>query len=124
MDGVGLAGLAAVSALGRGVEAQLAGAAAFGPVDRFDVSGRRVRIAATLPDAGPLADELVGVIDAACRDAGLTEADRAATPLILAVHAFPGAPRIGWRSPAELAALLAARAGVGPAARIYTSACV
>src|SRR5690348_8347953 len=106
MNGVGVAGLAAVSALGRGAEAQLAGvlagAAAFGPVARFDAGGHRVRDAATLPDAGSLTDELAGVIEAACADAGLTPAQRASTPLILAVHAFPGTPRVGWRTPAEL----------------------
>lgn len=131
MDEVGLAGLAAASALGRGAEAQLAGvlagAAAFAPVQRFDVSGHRVRVAATLPDAESLTDELAAAIDGACTQAGLLPEERAATPFLLAVHAFPDAPRISverWRTAAELAELLSARVGVGPAVRVYTSACV
>jgi 3-oxoacyl-(acyl-carrier-protein) synthase len=131
MDEVGLSGLAAVSALGRGAEAQLAGvlagAAAFAPVQRFDVRGHRVQLAATLPDAGPLADELADAIDAACQHAGLTPDERAACPLVLAVHAFPDAPRVSigaWRTAAELGNLLAARVGLRSAAKVYTSACV
>lgn len=141
MAEVWLSGLAATSGLGRGPEAQLAGAlagaAAFAAVDRFDVSGRRVRVAATLPDAGPLADELADAIDGACRHAGLSPGQRGDCPLMLAVHAFPDAPRVcgdswprdswprdSWPSAADLAAQLASRAGLGSVARVYTSACV
>ncbi|HEU5469109.1 MAG TPA: beta-ketoacyl synthase N-terminal-like domain-containing protein [Actinophytocola sp.] len=119
------------SALGRGTEAQLAGTlagvAAFAPVTRFDVAGHRVRVAATLPDAGSLTDELATAIDEACGSAGLSGAHRAACPLVLAVHAFPNAPRVSadrWRTATELAELLAIRVGLGPVARVYTSACV
>lgn len=134
---VGLSGLAAASALGRGAAAQLAGAlsgtAAFGPVRRFDVGGRRVRVAATLPDAGSLLDELTDVTADACRDAGLDTESRADSPLMLAVHAFPDAPRLSelsghsaqsWPSAADLATTLASRVGLGPVSRVYTSACV
>ena len=131
MDEVGLSGLAAVSALGRGTEAQLAGVlagtAAFAPVRRFDVSGHRVQLAATLPDAGPLTDELADAIDAACQHAGLTKDERATCPLVLAVHAFPDAPRVSiaaWRTAAELGNLLAARVGLRSVSKVYTSACV
>jgi 3-oxoacyl-[acyl-carrier-protein] synthase II len=131
MEEVGLAGLAAVSALGRGAEAQLAGALAgtapFTTVQRFSVDKHRVKIAATLPDAGGLPDELADAVDHACTQAGLTRDERAATPLILAVHAFPDAPRVSidrWRTPAELAEFLSGTAGTGPVARVYTSACV
>jgi 3-oxoacyl-[acyl-carrier-protein] synthase II len=124
MHEVGLAGVAAVSGLGRGAEAQLAGAlsgaAAFAPVDRFDVSRHRVRVAATLADAGSLADELAGAISAACRDAGLSLRDRAATPLLLAVHG----PLPRGEAPADLATELVRRSGLGAVARVYTSACV
>ena len=117
---VGIAGLAVLSALGRGPEPQLAaalsGSAAFGPVDRFDVSGRRVGVAATLGQVDTLAAELAEVIDAACADAGLTAAERAGTPLLLALHGHPGAP--------GCAAQLAERTGLAGAGRVYIGACV
>jgi 3-oxoacyl-(acyl-carrier-protein) synthase len=131
MDDVGLAGLAAASALGRGADAQLAGAlagtTAFTPVRRFDVRARRVTLAATLADAGSLADELVSAIDAACTHARLSQLARSGCALMLAVHGYPDAPRISTERPrraAELASMLAGRAGLGAAARVYTSACV
>ena len=132
MDEVRLSGLAATSGLGRGTEAQLAGAlsgaAAFTPVDRFDVGGRRVRVAATLSDAGPLADELADAIDGACRHAGLSAGQRAGCPLMLAVHGPPGVRGVphgeSWPTAADLAARLASRIGLGSVARVYTSACV
>ncbi len=117
---VGITGLAVVSALGRGAEPQLAaalsGVPAFGPVDRFDVSSRRVGVAATLGQVGALADELAGVIEAACADAGLDPAQRARTPLLLALHGDPGATRC--------AVELAKQAGLAGAGRVYTGACV
>jgi 3-oxoacyl-[acyl-carrier-protein] synthase II len=117
---VGIAGLAVLSALGRGSEPQLAaalaGAAAFGPVDRFDVSGRRVGVAATLGSVGSLADELAEVIEQACADAGLTAGQRAGTSLLLAVHGHPGA--------AADAAALAEWAGLAGVGRVYIGACV
>jgi 3-oxoacyl-(acyl-carrier-protein) synthase len=130
MDEVGLSGLAAVSALGRGEDAllagALAGASAFGPVQRFSVDNHRVKVAATLPDAGSLGTELAGVIDEACGQAGLSGAERAGTALFLAVHAYPDAPRVSvdrWRTAAELGAELAGQLGLG-AQKVYTSACV
>ncbi|HST46299.1 beta-ketoacyl-[acyl-carrier-protein] synthase family protein [Jatrophihabitans sp.] len=117
---VGITGLAVLSALGRGSEPQLAaalsGTAAFGPVRRFDVSGRRVGLAATLDRAGSLSDELAGVVEQACQDAGLTAGQRAATPLLLAVHGHPGAGAEAVR--------LAERAGLAGAGRVYIGACV
>lgn len=129
MDEVGLAGLAAASALGRGTEAQLAGAlagsGAFTPVERFDVGNRRVKLAATLPDAGSLFDELATAIDEACRNAGLSEMDRSQSGLMLAVHGYPDAPRVSGRpTAAALAADLAGKTGLGAVHRVYTSACV
>jgi 3-oxoacyl-(acyl-carrier-protein) synthase len=129
----GITGLSAVSALGRGPHAQLAGglagAAAFGPVRRFDVAGRRVTVAATLPDAGSLGDELAGVVRDACDQAGLTPAQRAATPLWLAVHGHPEAARMSevdgaLPTAAGFAAELSGRTGLGGAGKVYTCACV
>jgi 3-oxoacyl-(acyl-carrier-protein) synthase len=117
---VAITGLAAVSALGRGTEPQLAAAlsatAAFGPVDRFDVSGRRVGVAATLAGAGTLTAELAGVIETACAEARLSSAQRAATPLLLALHGSPAA--------SSCARELARQAGLAGAGRVYIGACV
>jgi 3-oxoacyl-[acyl-carrier-protein] synthase II len=122
----GITGLAAVSALGRGAQAQLAGAlagaAAFGPVRRFDAAGRKVADAATLADAGTLAAELAGVITEAC--AGLSAAERAETPLLLGIHGHPEAGRSTTATTGGFARELAARAGLAGVARIYTCACV
>ncbi|MEU4555673.1 3-oxoacyl-(acyl-carrier-protein) synthase [Micromonospora violae] len=121
-----LTGVHAVSALGRGADAQLAGVLAgvpaFGPVHRFDTAARRVTVAATLPEVGTLADELAAGIDAACRAAGLDRAERAGCVLLLAVHGGP-APGTG-PSPAVLADHLATRCGLSGRNRVYTSACV
>ena len=104
---------AVASALGRGPEAQLSPTPAFAPVRRFDVSHRRVGVAATLPDAATLPEELAEVIARVC--AGLDAVERARTPLLLAVHADPGA---------LLAGTLALGAGLAAPERIYTTACV
>lgn len=115
-----ITGVSVLSALGRGAEAQLAavlaGTPAFGPVERFDVTRRRVGVAATLAEAGPLADELVAAVDVACEQAGLTTGARSDCPLFLAVHGGPGT--------AELAGAVAARAGLDGPVRAYTTACV
>ncbi|GAB3178946.1 3-oxoacyl-(acyl-carrier-protein) synthase [Micromonospora palomenae] len=143
---VPIVGSYAVSALGRGVDAQLAGVLAgtpaFRPVRRFDTTGRRVTVAATLPDVGTLPDELADAIDAACRAAGLDAAARAESALLLATHGGPlsqpvafaddrplTGPDGGAGSGAEveapaLAGQLARRCGLGGPTRIYTSACV
>ncbi|MEW2431913.1 beta-ketoacyl synthase N-terminal-like domain-containing protein [Micromonospora sp. NPDC047644] len=115
-----LTGVYAVSALGRGADAQLAGVPAFRPVDRFDTAARRVTMAATLPEVATLPDELAAAIDAACRAAGLNRARRAGCALLLAVH---GGPATG-PTPAVLAGQLAARCGLSGHTRVYTSACV
>ncbi|NES13060.1 MULTISPECIES: beta-ketoacyl synthase [Micromonospora] len=88
-----ITGVHALSALGRGGDALLAGVLAgtpaFAPVRRFDTAGRRVAVAATLPEAGALAEELADAIDAACRAAGLDRAGRADSALFLATHGGP-----------------------------------
>ncbi|SBT42209.1 beta-ketoacyl synthase N-terminal-like domain-containing protein [Micromonospora auratinigra] len=125
-----ITGVHAVSALGRGTESLLAGvlsgAAAFTPVRRFDTAGRRVTVAATLPDVGSLADELADAVDVACRAAGLDPARRAESALFLATHGGPAtlpADGSGPRVPA-LAGHLARRCGLGGPTRVYTTACV
>ena len=130
---VELTGMAVTSAFGRGLEPLMAGAlegrAAFGPVRRFDVAGRRAQVAAALPGAPALSGELARVIDEACDGAGLSPAARAACPLFLAVH---GDPDLGRAAPDEraehtgdaFAARVARRAGLSDAVRVYTSACV
>ncbi|MFE9202300.1 beta-ketoacyl-[acyl-carrier-protein] synthase family protein [Micromonospora sp. NPDC007230] len=115
-----ITGVHALSALGRGADALLAGVLtgtpAFAPVRRFDTTGRRVTVAATLPDVGPLADELTDAIDAACRAAGLDRTQRSGAALFLAVHGGPEVP--------ALAADLARRCGLAERTRVYTTACV
>jgi 3-oxoacyl-[acyl-carrier-protein] synthase II len=117
---VGIAGLAVTSALGRGAETQLAavlsGAAAFGPVNRFDTTGRRVTVAATLPDVASLPVELAIAVADACTEAGLGRPERSSTPLFLAVHGHPSVP--------GQAAGLAEAAGLAGVGRVYTTACV
>jgi 3-oxoacyl-(acyl-carrier-protein) synthase len=134
--------VAAVTASGRTAAQVLAGAVrgepAFGPVRRFDVTGRRVKIAATLPGSPVLMDELADAVDRACEAAGLTAHERAGCPLLLAVHGDPDAPRAPEperqaRGAGGLAEDLATRCGLKAArasggamstARAYTSACV
>lgn len=136
-----ITGVHAVSALGRGADALLAGvlagAPAFTPVRRFDTTGRRVTVAATLPEVGTLADELTDAVDRACRAAGLDRTHRAGAALFLATHGGPhslpapagdptgpaGGSGVGPEVPA-LAGHLARRCGLGGRTRTYTTACV
>jgi 3-oxoacyl-[acyl-carrier-protein] synthase II len=128
-------GVVAVSAFGRGADAllsaALAGRSAFRPVDRFDVSRRRVGVAATMPGAPVLAEELARVVADACAAAGLDATQRAGSRLFLAVHGDPALAR----APEEerpthgahaLASALATRMGLSATTptRAYTSACV
>jgi 3-oxoacyl-[acyl-carrier-protein] synthase II len=130
---VAITGMAAVSAFGRGtgplLAAAIEGRAGFAPVRRFDVSGRRVRVAATLPDSPGLLDELIAAVDAACAEAGLSAAQRRECPLLLAVHGDPGLGRApatdrAGHSAAALAETVAGKCGLAPVTRAYTSACV
>lgn len=126
-------GAAVFSGLGEGIEpllsAALAGAPAFGPVRRFDVTGRRVDRAALHPGNPVLAEELTRMIDRACDEAGLSAAQRADCPLYLAVHGDPALPRVPEPDrPAHgadrLADATARRSGLRAGSRAYTSACV
>ncbi len=132
-ESVLITGMAVTSAFGRGLEpllaAALEGRAAFAPVRRFEVAGRRAQVAAALPGAPQLTGELARAIDEACDTAGLGAAARASCPLFLAVH---GDPELGRCAPAERAAhtgdafagRLARRCGLSDGVRVYTSACV
>jgi 3-oxoacyl-[acyl-carrier-protein] synthase II len=123
-------GAAVLSAYGRGTEALLSGLLsgqpAFAPVERFDVSARRVRVAAAMPGSPDLRAEVTRAVLEACDDAGLSPADRARCPLFLAIH---GDPAIG-RDPAAdgseaLTAAIAGSCGLdGQGIRCYMSACV
>ncbi|MCI4065829.1 hypothetical protein MRQ36_26055 [Micromonospora sp. R77] len=122
---VPITGVHALSALGRGVDAQLAGVLAgtpaFGPVRRFDTTGRRVTVAATLPQVGTLADELTDAVDRPCRAPAWMRPggpSRCCWPL----HGGP-TPDGGPEVPA-LAGHLAGRCGLGGSTRVYTTACV
>ncbi|GIG59423.1 beta-ketoacyl synthase [Longispora fulva] len=128
-----LTGMSVTSGYGRGVApllaGVLAGTPAFGPVERFDVSGRRVRVAAAMPGAPVLDEDLVFAAFSATGDAGVPAAELAGTRLLLAVHADPDQPRVEPghrrdRSAAALARRVARGACLGDPLRVYTSACV
>ena len=129
-----LTGAAVLSAYGRGTEALLSGLLsgrpAFAPVERFDVSARRVRFAATMPGRPELLTEVTGAVRDACDDAGLSPSDRARSPLFLAVHGDPavarapgaGQPGLG---PEAFTAAVARGSGLAEQPnRCYMSACV
>jgi 3-oxoacyl-[acyl-carrier-protein] synthase II len=127
-------GTAALSAYGRGtdglLDGVLSGRPAFAPVQRFDVTRRRVGVAAAMPGDPALVTELTRVVAEACDDAGLTAGERARSALFLAVHDDPRMARAPGRDrhrlgPGALAAEVAAGGGLGgPGTRCYTSGCV
>lgn len=80
-------------------------------VTRFDTTGRRTDVAATLPGTPVLADELVAVIREACADAGVDPH----CPLLLAAHSDP--------DNAAVVRDVAGRVGASYV-RTYTAACV
>jgi 3-oxoacyl-[acyl-carrier-protein] synthase II len=127
-------GAAAASAYGRGTEAlvsgMLSGQPAFAPVQRFDVSARRVRFAAAMPGLPDLLTEVTSAAEQACDDAGLSPADRARTPLFLAIHGDPAIARAPDAAkpglgPEPFTAAVARGCGLAEQrVRCYTSACV
>jgi 3-oxoacyl-[acyl-carrier-protein] synthase II len=129
-----ITGAAATSAYGRGTEALLAGALsgqpAFAPVQRFDVSARRVRVAAALPGLPDLLDEMTRATGQACDDAGLSPSGRARSPLFLAIHGDPAIARAPESDkpglgPEAFAGAVADGCGLArQGIRSYTSACV
>jgi len=121
---VGITGLGVLSACGRGPEpllkAALDGRAAFTPVTRFDVAGRRADTAAQLADARTLEAELIDVVGEAFARAGLDRATASQTPVLLALHSDL---RTGFVA-AQVAEAIAQRHGSLGVNRIYTGACV
>ncbi|MGD0700099.1 MAG: beta-ketoacyl synthase N-terminal-like domain-containing protein [Trebonia sp.] len=127
-------GTAVLSAYGPGTETLLAGVLsgrpAFAPVQRFDVSARRARFAAATAGSPRLDAEVARTVREACDDAGLSPSDRARTPLFLAIHGDPAAPRAAaaGRSalgPQAFAAAVAHACGLAAQdLRCYMSACV
>jgi 3-oxoacyl-[acyl-carrier-protein] synthase II len=123
-------GVSATSAFGRGsgplLSGALSGQPAFSPVRRFGVDGRRAKAAAELDDPAGLADELAAVIDAACDQAGLRQADRASTELLMALHSDSAAARdvttlaVTGSTPADVAA----RTGLPEPLRVHATACI
>ena len=122
------------SAFGHGVapllSAALDGTPGFQAVRRFDVTDRRVGVAATLPGSPSLGDELDRVIDEACDEARLSPAQRADCTLYVAVHGDPDLPRANGIDASShgadaFARSVARRSGLSDeTARAYTSACV
>ncbi|MFC5005146.1 beta-ketoacyl synthase N-terminal-like domain-containing protein [Dactylosporangium cerinum] len=133
-----LTGAAVLSAFGRGMTALAdgldAGTPAFQPVDRFDVTGRRVGVAAAVPGSPALTDELVRVVDEACDEAKLSTAERAGAPLFLALHGDPALARVAEadrrrHSSTAFTVAIATATGladlpIGTGIRAYTTACV
>ncbi|MFJ2775326.1 MULTISPECIES: beta-ketoacyl synthase N-terminal-like domain-containing protein [unclassified Kitasatospora] len=117
-------GLGVLSAVGRGLdalaEATAHGKAAFGPVTRFDVSRRRTTRAALLAEPVALADAVLDVTAQACRQAGLTAADGAKMPVLLALHSDLRTREVT----AAVTAGAGAALGVRGVTRVYTGACV
>ena len=129
-----MTGAAVASAYGRGTEAlvsgMLSGRPAFAPVQRFDVSTRRVRFAATMRGLAELLTEVTRAAGEACDDAGLSSAGRARTPLFLAIHGDPAIARAPEADqpglgPGPFTAAVASGSGLAEQdIRCYMSACV
>ena len=121
---VAVTGLGVLSAFGRGtrplIDAVAEGRPNFGPVARFDVTRRSAVYAAQAPGAPRLADELISVIEDACRQAGLYARDAANVPVLLSLHADPQtAP-----TAEQVSQGISVRCGLPAVDRTYTNACV
>jgi 3-oxoacyl-[acyl-carrier-protein] synthase II len=123
-EAVVVTGVSALSGCGRGIKALTAavssGTPAFTPVTRFATTRRTAVHAAELPGSPVLGDELVTVIDEACREARLTARETAQARLLLAIHSDL---RIGAIT-AEVAQGVAERCALPGVERVYTCACV
>jgi 3-oxoacyl-(acyl-carrier-protein) synthase len=127
-------GAAVLSAYGPGTETLLwgvlSGRPAFAPVQRFDVTVRRTGVAAAMAGSPQLDAEVTRAVREACDDAGLSASDRARTPLFLAIHGDPAAPRAAAAGrpalgPEAFAASIAHACGLAEQdLRCYLSACV
>jgi 3-oxoacyl-[acyl-carrier-protein] synthase II len=129
-EAVAITGMAAACGLGHGtpelLDKALRGQPAFAPVTRFDASRCRSGAAAQLPGSPDLAEELTAAVDQACATAGLYSQDRAATPLLIALHTDPAAARDPATSQITggTAAQVAEKCGLAGPVRTYTTACV
>jgi len=127
-------GTAVLSAYGPGTETLLSGVLsgrpAFAPVQRFDVSARRVGFAAAMAGSPQLDTEVARTVREACDEAGLSPSARARTPLFLAIHGDPAAPRAAAAGrpalgPEAFAGAVAHACGLAEQdLRCYMSACV
>ncbi|MEU7153264.1 beta-ketoacyl synthase N-terminal-like domain-containing protein [Streptomyces sp. NPDC045456] len=112
-------GLSVLTAYGHGPDALwqglVSGKPATSPVTRFDTTRHRAHHAAVLPGTPDLYGELERLVGEACEQAKLSPADRAATPLVLALHAGPDT--------AALAAELAGACGLREVLTVHTAAC-
>jgi 3-oxoacyl-(acyl-carrier-protein) synthase len=108
----------------------LSGQPAFAPVQRFDVTARRVRVAAAGAGLADLLTEVTRAAGQACDDAGLSPSGRAGSPLFLAIHGDPAIARAAGPDqpglgPGSFAAAVADGCGLAAEGiRCYTSACV
>ena len=129
-----MSGTAVLSAYGQGTDALLSGVLsgrpAFAPVQRFEVSAHRAGFAAAMAGSPQLDAEVARAVREACDDAGLSAPARARTPLFLAIHGDPAAPRAAAAGrpalgPEAFAASVAHACGLaGQDLRCYMSACV
>lgn len=112
-------GLSVLTAYGEGLGALWDGlksaTPATSPVTRFETRHHRAHHAATLPGDPDLFTALRGLVEEACAQAGLSPAERARTPLVLALHA--------GRDTADKARALAAECGLREVLAVHTAAC-
>jgi 3-oxoacyl-[acyl-carrier-protein] synthase II len=125
-----ITGMGVTSAYGRGKQALLDGVLsadpAFIPVTRFGTERCRVKVAAQLPGAPVLADEIAATLEDACADAALGPELRASCTLLVALHSDAAAARDAQAGTTigDTAATVAQRCGFPAAPRVYSSACV
>ncbi|MEW1547297.1 beta-ketoacyl-[acyl-carrier-protein] synthase family protein [Streptomyces tsukubensis] len=128
-----LTGMAVTTGYGHGVDALRegirSGVPAFTPVTRFDTGRYRVGVAAQGPADLDLDTELKTLAEEACKQAGLSPADRAETLLLAARHADPAVSRLPRaeqreRPIGDTARWLAQECGFEAPGRTYINACV
>jgi 3-oxoacyl-[acyl-carrier-protein] synthase II len=130
LEQVVITGMGVTSAFGRGTGALLAGVLAgtpaFSPVTRFSAAHCRVKVAAQLPGAPLLADEITVALQDACAEAGLGPELRESCLLLVALHSDAAAARDAQAAAiiGDTAAEVAQRCGFPAAPRVYTTACV
>ncbi|MFI1356003.1 beta-ketoacyl-[acyl-carrier-protein] synthase family protein [Streptomyces sp. NPDC020898] len=130
---VAVTGVAVTTGYGQGIDALrdgiYSGVPAFVPVTRFDTSRYRVGVAAQADPGLDLDTELVALTEEACKQAGLSQSERADAPLVVARHADPAVSRLPRedqesRPISDTAQRLSRELGLGGAGRTYINACV